>query len=159
MTDFFAACRASVCGILQAYYKVIASLCLEKHSGTYWVVTVGLRLQEISDGSPWKTQVLKLCSKNEAKLSPFIRAGESCYIRTFGINTSLFFLLEACNETCSACTNGFECSLCQTSLLMKNGQCVTSCGKGYFQDQLLCTGNSKQKKNPRNSRQKLCPSY
>ncbi|XP_062470145.1 extracellular matrix organizing protein FRAS1 [Pezoporus occidentalis] len=45
----------------------------------------------------------------------------------------------ACSETCSACTNGFECSSCQASLLMKNRQCVTSCGKGYFQDQLLCT--------------------
>lgn len=60
--------------------------------------------------------------------------------------SSLFFLLEACNETCSACTNGFECSSCQTSLLMQNGQCVTSCGKGYFQNQLLCRGNSKQKR-------------
>lgn len=29
---------------------------------------------------------------------------------------------------------------------MQNGQCVTSCGKEYFQDQLLCTGNSKQKR-------------
>lgn len=57
-----------------------------------------------------------------------------------------FPLLEACNETCSACTNGFECSSCQTSLLMKNGQCVTSCGKGFFQDQLICAGNLKQKK-------------
>ncbi|XP_057287145.1 extracellular matrix organizing protein FRAS1 [Pezoporus wallicus] len=45
----------------------------------------------------------------------------------------------ACSETCSACTNGFECSSCQASLLMKNRQCVTSCGKGYFQDHLLCT--------------------
>ncbi|XP_064005810.1 extracellular matrix organizing protein FRAS1 [Pogoniulus pusillus] len=45
----------------------------------------------------------------------------------------------ACNETCSACSNGFECSSCQPSLLMKNGQCVASCGKGHFQDQLLCT--------------------
>ncbi|XP_027744997.1 extracellular matrix protein FRAS1 [Empidonax traillii] len=45
----------------------------------------------------------------------------------------------ACNETCSACTNGFECSSCRASLLMKNGQCVPSCGKGYFQDRLLCT--------------------
>ncbi|NXU54362.1 FRAS1 protein, partial [Turnix velox] len=45
----------------------------------------------------------------------------------------------ACNETCSSCTNGFECSSCLPSLLLKRGQCVTSCGEGYFQDQLLCT--------------------
>ncbi|XP_016153247.1 PREDICTED: extracellular matrix protein FRAS1 [Ficedula albicollis] len=45
----------------------------------------------------------------------------------------------ACNETCSACTNGFECSSCQTPLLLQDGQCVASCGKGYVQDQLLCT--------------------
>ncbi|OWK55263.1 Extracellular matrix protein FRAS1 [Lonchura striata] len=45
----------------------------------------------------------------------------------------------ACNETCSACTNGFECSSCQAPLLLKDGQCVPSCGEGYVQDQLLCT--------------------
>ncbi|NXD29010.1 FRAS1 protein, partial [Spelaeornis formosus] len=45
----------------------------------------------------------------------------------------------ACNESCSACSNGFECSSCQTPLLLKDGQCVPSCGKGYVQDQLLCT--------------------
>ncbi|XP_010019626.1 PREDICTED: extracellular matrix protein FRAS1-like, partial [Nestor notabilis] len=44
-----------------------------------------------------------------------------------------------CNESCSTCTNGFECSSCQAPLLMRNRQCVTSCGKGYFQDQRLCT--------------------
>lgn len=61
--------------------------------------------------------------------------------------SALSLLLEACDETCSACTNGFECSSCRTSLLMRNGQCVTSCGKGYFQEQQLCIGNSKQKQN------------
>ncbi|KAF4802764.1 hypothetical protein TURU_022239 [Turdus rufiventris] len=46
----------------------------------------------------------------------------------------------ACNESCSACTNGFECSSCQTPLLLQDGQCVASCSKGYVQQQLLCTG-------------------
>ncbi|KAM7021681.1 LOW QUALITY PROTEIN: extracellular matrix organizing protein FRAS1 [Passerculus sandwichensis] len=45
----------------------------------------------------------------------------------------------ACNETCSACSNGFECSSCLAPLLLKDGQCVPSCGEGYVQDQLLCT--------------------
>ncbi|KAM6269950.1 LOW QUALITY PROTEIN: extracellular matrix organizing protein FRAS1 [Porphyrio hochstetteri] len=45
----------------------------------------------------------------------------------------------ACNETCSTCTSGWECSSCQPALLMQDGQCVALCGKGHFQEQLLCT--------------------
>ncbi|XP_065453534.1 extracellular matrix organizing protein FRAS1 isoform X1 [Chrysemys picta bellii] len=44
----------------------------------------------------------------------------------------------ACMEMCSTCTNGFECTSCQGSLLMKYGQCVTLCGDGFFQDHLHC---------------------
>uniref|UniRef100_A0A8C8RJR6 VWFC domain-containing protein n=1 Tax=Pelusios castaneus TaxID=367368 RepID=A0A8C8RJR6_9SAUR len=44
----------------------------------------------------------------------------------------------ACKEMCSTCTNGFECTSCQGSMLMKYGQCVTLCGDGFFQDHLHC---------------------
>lgn len=118
-------------------------LWLEKHSGTCCVVTT--RLCEVSDGSRWKfLNSLAKMRQNRLVLS---EQGGVFLHQVFGIDfSSLFLLLEACNETCSACTNGFECSSCQTPLLLKDGQCVTSCGEGYVQDQLLCTGTSKQKR-------------
>ncbi|XP_074849859.1 extracellular matrix organizing protein FRAS1 isoform X2 [Carettochelys insculpta] len=45
----------------------------------------------------------------------------------------------ACMEMCATCTNGFECTSCRGSLLMKYGQCVALCGDGFFQDHLRCT--------------------
>lgn len=98
--------------------------------------------------APEKCKFSNSSAKMRQNCLPLSEQGSLAASRHLGLIhlSSLSFLLEACNETCSACTNGFECSSCQTSLLMKNGQCVTSCGKEYFRDQLLCTGNSKRKR-------------
>ncbi|XP_007496032.2 extracellular matrix organizing protein FRAS1 isoform X2 [Monodelphis domestica] len=46
----------------------------------------------------------------------------------------------ACQQECATCTNGFECSSCQPSLLMKERQCVAACGRGFYQDHHQCLG-------------------
>ncbi|XP_041084402.1 extracellular matrix organizing protein FRAS1-like isoform X2 [Polyodon spathula] len=45
---------------------------------------------------------------------------------------------KACQETCAACKNEFECTLCGKGRLMKYGKCVTACGDGFYQNQRHC---------------------
>ncbi|MGH0181185.1 UNVERIFIED_CONTAM: hypothetical protein FKN15_006840 [Acipenser sinensis] len=45
---------------------------------------------------------------------------------------------KACKETCAACKNEFECTLCGKGRLMKYGKCVTACGDGFYQNQRHC---------------------
>lgn len=47
----------------------------------------------------------------------------------------------ACQPQCSTCTSGLECSSCQPPLLMQHGQCVPTCGDGFYQDRHSCAGN------------------
>lgn len=61
------------------------------------------------------------------------------------IRASLFFLPTlsgaACKPQCSTCSSGLECSSCQPPLLMRHGQCVSTCGDGFYQDRHSCAGN------------------
>lgn len=57
------------------------------------------------------------------------------------LSFSLPSLEPACQPQCSTCTSGLECSSCQPPLLMQHGQCVSTCGGGFYQDRHSCAGN------------------
>ncbi|XP_048099370.1 extracellular matrix protein FRAS1 [Alosa alosa] len=45
---------------------------------------------------------------------------------------------KACQPGCATCENGFECSSCGGSLLLRNRQCVATCDAGFYQDHTQC---------------------
>ncbi|XP_066568203.1 extracellular matrix organizing protein FRAS1 isoform X2 [Amia ocellicauda] len=44
----------------------------------------------------------------------------------------------ACRDTCAACEEEFECTVCAKSLLMKKGRCVPECGEGFYKEHTHC---------------------
>lgn len=48
--------------------------------------------------------------------------------------------LSACHSTCKTCRNGtpFHCLTCPLGLLLKDGQCVSSCDLGFYKEENHC---------------------
>lgn len=48
--------------------------------------------------------------------------------------------LSACHSTCKTCRNGtpFHCLTCPLGLLLKDGQCVSSCDLGFYKEGNRC---------------------
>ncbi|XP_025062352.1 extracellular matrix protein FRAS1 isoform X12 [Alligator sinensis] len=48
----------------------------------------------------------------------------------------------ACHESCSTCTGPLatHCTSCPLSLALRQGQCLSSCGEGFYRDHDVCKG-------------------
>lgn len=60
--------------------------------------------------------------------------------QSFPFSLSPPCLEPACQPQCSTCTSGLECSSCQPPLLVQHGQCVSTCGDGFYEDRHSCAG-------------------
>lgn len=50
----------------------------------------------------------------------------------------------ACHSSCAACAgpSATQCSLCPGSLVLHQGQCIPSCGEGFYPQHGVCKGRN-----------------
>lgn len=64
-------------------------------------------------------------------------------ILTFSLYT-LSVPLPVCHGSCTGCVGSLptQCTSCPFPLALRQGQCLSACGEGFYQDHTVCKGNT-----------------